>query len=240
MKKLKTLALIITFLSTVMFASAQTADDIIQKYIQAIGGKEQVSKINSLCISGKLDAMGTEGTIKSTTLNGIGARQDMEFMGSIITNCFNENDGWSINPMMGGTTAEAMPESQYKAGKNQIYIGAPFIFYAEKGFKAELLGDEAVGGVNAHKIKLTSPDSISVNYFFDPTTSLLLQTVQQIDMQGQPAESTTTYSDYRQVNGFTQPYKTAIDIGGQFEMTMTVDSVLINKPVDPAIFIKPL
>lgn len=239
MRKLKTLALIVTFLSTVLFASAQTADEIIQKYIQAIGGKEQISKINSLYVTGKLDAMGTEGTMKSTTLNGIGLRQDMEFMGSVITNCFNDKEGWAVNPMMGVTTAEAMPEAQYRAGKNQIFIGAPFIFYAEKGFKAELLGDEAVGSVNAHKIKLTSPDSISVNYYFDPTNNFLLQTIQQVDMQGQQMDNTTTFYDYRQVNGFTQPYKTVIDIGGQFEMTMTVDSVLINKQVDPAIFIKP-
>jgi hypothetical protein len=177
--------------------------------------------------------------MKSITLNGIGLRQDMEFMSSVITNCFNDKEGWSINPYMGGTDAEAMPESQYKAGKNQIFIGAPFIFYAEKGFKAELLGDEAVGSVNAHKIKLTSPDSISVNYYFDPTNNFLLQTVQQVDMQGQQMENTTTFSDYRQVSGISQPYKTVIDMGGQFEMTLTVDSVLINKPVDPSIFIKP-
>jgi hypothetical protein len=239
MKKLKTFALTISFLSMVVFASAQTADDIIQNYIKAIGGKEQVSNINSLYISGTIDAMGTIGTIKATTLNGIGARQDMDFMGSIITNCFNDKEGWSINPMMGGTTAETMPESQYKAGKNQIYIGAPFIFYAEKGYKAELLGDEAVGNVNAHKIKITSPDSISVTYFFDPATSLLLQTVQQVDMQGQQVENKTSFSDYRQIDGFTQPHKTVMDIGGQFDLTMTFDSVLINKPVDPSIFIKP-
>jgi hypothetical protein len=239
MRTLKTLTLIATFLFTAAYASAQTADGIIQKYLKAIGGKDQISKINSLYVEGNMEVMGNAGTMKTTTLNGKGYKQEMEFMGTVITNCINDKEGWSVNPMQGGTTAETIPEAQYKASKNQIYIGAPFIFYAEKGYKAELLGNENVGTVNANKVKLTAPEGTSAVYFFDPSTGYLLQTVQQMEMQGQPMESTTTFSDFRQVNGYTQPYKMYMNIGGQIDMTTTINKIEVNKPVDASIFVKP-
>jgi hypothetical protein len=140
---------------------------------------------------------------------------------------------------MGGGSAETMPEAQYKAGKERIYIGAPFVFYADKGYKAELLGSEAVGDINAWKIKMTSPDNISVLYFFDPASGYLLKSIQQTEMQGSMVDNIMTYSDYRDSGGFPQSYKLNMSVGGQFEMTMTINKIEINKTVDEAIFNKP-
>jgi hypothetical protein len=142
--------------------------------------------------------------------------------------------------MTGATSPEVMPEAQYNSGKDQIVVGAPFINYAEKGYKAELLGTEAVGTVNAYKIKMTSPDSTSSVYFFDQVNSYLLKTIQSMEMQGQMTDNEITYSDFRQVDGYTVPYKMDMNIaGGQFQMAMTVSKVELNIPVDEAIFSKP-
>jgi hypothetical protein len=240
MKTLKSLAIVFIAIFGAVIVSAQTADEIISKYIQAIGGKDLLTKITSVYTESSLEVMGMEGNVKTTTLNGKGMRQDMDISGSVITTCYNDKDGWSVNPMAGGTSPEAMSESQYNSGKDQIVVGAPFINYAEKGYKAELVGNEAVGTVNAYKIKLTTPDSTSTFYFFDPGTSYMVRTIQQMDMQGQMTDNEITYSDYRQVEGYAAPYKMDMNIaGGQFQMAMTVSKVELNKPVDETIFTKP-
>jgi len=141
--------------------------------------------------------------------------------------------------MMGSGAAEDLPEAQYNEAKNQIFVGAPFTVYAEKGYKAELLGNEAVGSANAAKVKLTAPDNTSAVYYFDLGTGLLIKSVAQGDMQGQQVENTTTYSDYREVDGYSMPYKVTISMGGMFEMTNEVTKAEVNKPVDEAIFAKP-
>lgn len=219
--------------------SSQTADDIIAKYLEVSGGKEQMSKLTSFYLEGSFDAMGNSGPMKVTTLNGKGYKMEIDMMGSTIVTCFNEKEGWSVNPFMGSSSPVTMSESQFKAGKDQIYIGAPFVFYAEKGYKAELLGSEAVGDINAWKIKMTSPESISVIYFFDPTTGYLVKNIQQAEMQGSPVENIITFSDYRISDGFPQPYKMHMSVGGQFEMTMTISKIVANITVDEAIFVKP-
>ncbi len=48
MKTLKFIALSIFTLFASQMVSAQTADEIVGKYIDAIGGKDQISKINSM------------------------------------------------------------------------------------------------------------------------------------------------------------------------------------------------
>jgi hypothetical protein len=240
MKTYKSFFLLFFALFFAVAVSAQTTDEIISKYIQTIGGKDLLTKITSVYIESSMDVMGTQGTVKTTTLNGKGMRQDMDIMGSIITTCYSDKGGWSINPMTGATSPEAMPEAQYNSGKDQIVVGAPFLNYTEKGYKAELLGTEAVGTVNAYKIKMTAPDSTSSVYFFDPVTSYLVKTIQSMEMQGQMTDNEITYSDYRQADGYTVPYKMDMNIaGGQFQMAMTVSKVELNKPVDEAIFSKP-
>jgi hypothetical protein len=239
MKTYKSIALTVTVLFTALLASAQTADEIIAKYLQTMGGKEQIKKVNSLYTEGTMDVMGNSGVLKITTLNGKGFKSEIEVMGSVITSCFNVTGGWTINPMTGSSTAESMPEAQYKAGKDQIFIGAPFIFYAEKGYKTELLGAEAVGDLNTWKIKITSPENEVVTYFFDQTTGNLVRQIRQVEMQGSMVDNTMTFSDYQQTDGFPQPHKIAINVGGQFEMTMNINKIEVNKPVDEAIFAKP-
>lgn len=240
MKTYKSIALVALALLLANSVSAQTADEIIGKYVKAIGGKDLLNKITSVYTETSTEVMGMQISGKITVLNGKGMRQDMDVNGSTMITCFNDKGGWSINPMSGGTTAEDMPAGQYNAGKAQIVVGAPFINYPENGYKAELMGTDSIAKVNAYKIKLTSPDSTSSVYFFDPNTFYMLKTIQQVEMQGQMVENIITYSDFRQINGYPIPYKMDMDLaGGQFNMTMTVTKVELNKPVNDSIFLKP-
>jgi hypothetical protein len=240
MKIYKTISLAAITMLLAVSASAQTADDIIGNHLKAIGGKDLLTKIKSVYTENTMDVMGMQITTRSTILNGKGMRQDMDVQGSAMVTCINDKEGWTINPMMGSGSAETMPESQYNSGKNQIVIGAPFVNYAEKGYKAELMGTEAVGSVKAFKIKMTAPDNMEATYFFDPGTHYLLKSVQQQDMQGQLVENIISFSDYRQTDGYYIPFKTSMDIaGGQFTMDMTVTKVELNKPVDEKIFARP-
>jgi len=77
MKTLKTLTLLFAAILCSLSSSAQTADEIIGKYIQAVGGKDKLTKITSLYTESTVDIMGMLGTIKSTTLNGKGMRQNI-------------------------------------------------------------------------------------------------------------------------------------------------------------------
>ncbi len=240
MKYTKAFSLLLVLLFCGIYVSAQTADEVIAKYVQALGGKEQLSKVNSVYTESKFEVMGMEGIGKTTILNGKGQKQDIDIMGSIITTCYTDKGGWSLNPMTGSTIAETMPDAQYKAGKDGIFIGGPFVRYPENGYKAEMLGNETVDSINAIKVRMTSPDSISTVYCFDPATGYLIKSTQQMDVQGQLTDMEVKLSDYRQADGYTAPYKMEMNIPSvQFTMLNTVTKIEVNNPVDTAFFAKP-
>ena len=184
--------------------------------------------------------MGMTGLQEATVLNGKGYKTEMEFNGEVTTNCITESGGWSINPMTGSSSAEDMTEVQYDETRTQIFIGGPFTVFGDLGYKAEALGNESVGDINAAKVQLTSPEGTSAVHLFDPGTGYLLKTVQESDMQGQMVETISSYSDYKEVDGITLPHTISVDVGGgMFVMSSIVTKVEVNKTVDPAIFIKP-
>src|SRR3954451_12636061 len=222
MKKMKTCLLTLVAFLTVAFAKAQTAEGIIAKHIEAIGGKEKLSRIKSVRMENTIQVMGNDAPSTTVILNGKGFRNESEFNGQKMVQVVTDKGGWMINPMMGGTTAQPMPEEQFKAGQEQIYA-VPFLNYAARGNKAELLGQEKVGTVNAYKIKLIGKDSGSTTYYFDPATYYIIQTVKSAEMMGQQMQVTTTYSDFKKTEyGWVVPQAMEISMGGQFSMTSKV------------------
>jgi len=241
---MKTIRLLLLSFLAIAFTgnvSGQTADEIIGKYVQAIGGKERLSKISSVYTEGSLEVMGMQGSIKTFTVNGKGSRQDIDINGTTIVSCYGEKEGWGINPMAGSGSAETMPQEQYNAGKDGIDVGGMFVDFTAKGYKAELLGNETIAGANTFKMRITSPDNIVTLHYFDATTFYLVRTVQQTEMQGQMTESIITYSDYKDSENYIMPYKMEMDMaGGQFIMVITFSKLEIDKPIDAAIFAKPI
>ncbi|HEY4874378.1 MAG TPA: hypothetical protein VIH86_02290 [Puia sp.] len=241
MRNLKFYLLSIVTALAVFTASAQTADDIINKTVDALGGKDAISKINSMTVDATMQVMGNEAPNTITVLNGKGYRSESEFNGQKIITAVTDKGGWMINPMAGANDATALPADQFKSYKEQLYIGGPLINnYAANGYKAELQGQEKVGSVNAYKIKLTSKDSVETIYYIDPTTYYPIKSVRHGNAMGQDVEITTTMSNYKKTDGgFVAPYSVDLDFGGQFQISSTIKKIELNKPVDPKIFDMP-
>lgn len=235
MKRVKRSLLSLGLFMATMAAQAQSADEVITKHLDAIGGKQKLSGITSVKMNSINSVMGNEAPATVTILNGKGYRSEAEVMGSKMVQVFTDKGAWMINPMMGSGSPEAMPEEAARAGQSQIYV-EPFFDYAAKGAKAEYGGQQKVGSVNAHKVKLTDKNGMTTTYFFDPSTYYIIQAVRTGEMMGQPIEITINYSDFKKTDyGWVVPQTTEINMG-QFAITSKLKNVEVNTPVDPAVF----
>lgn len=219
-------------------APAPTADEIVQKYVAAIGGKDAVSQVKSISMEGSVQVMGTDAPSTTLIVDGVGYKSETEFNGAKIVTCYNDKGGWNVNPMTGAADATPMPDDQYKLGKSNIYVGGALYDYAGKGGKVELLPADATG--KTFKIKLTTKDNIESVYVIDAATYLIKSTTTKAKMQDQDVDLTSTFSDYRKTDvGYQVPYTIDLDFGGQFSLTVTVKKVELNKTIDPAVFAMP-
>jgi hypothetical protein len=226
------------FLMTTLFCAAslkaQTADEIVNKYVDAIGGKDKIKQITSVYLEGSVQVMGNENPTTVTILNGKGYKSESDFNGQKAIQCYTDKGGWAVNPM-GGGAAEPMPDEQYKAGKEQIDVGGALFDYAAKGSTVELQGKDA----GAYKLKLVSKDKVETTYFIDPSTYYLVKMLKKGNMMGQEIEITIKLSDYKKTDfGNIMPFTIDTDLG-QFSLSTTIKKAEINKAVDPSIFIMP-
>ncbi len=234
MKIMKFCLLLIAAVSLSFAAKAQTAEDIIGKYADAIGGKDKLNQIKSVYTDATVSVMGGDNPASTTLLVGKGYLSQAEINGSKIIQCYTDKGGWTINPFTGSTDPTPMSDDQYQPGKDELWIGGSLLNYAAMGGKAELLGKDG----NNYKIKITV-DKSEKTYFIDATTYLLNKLTQTVSMQGQTADVSTTLSNYQKTDiGYLAPYKIDVDLG-QIQLAYTVKAITINKDVDPKIFEMP-
>jgi len=241
MKVLQVPVVVLATLTMSIAVKAQTVDEIVNKHIAAIGGKEKISAMKSIYIEADLDIQGNQGTSINSILYGKGSLTEIELAGQKIVNCISVDKGsWSINPFAGQTTATDMPESQANAAKSQLQPGGALLDYAAKGNKVELAGQEDVNGVKAYKLKVVTKDGGNLTYYIDPATFYIVKTSTKLNANGQDVEQSVSYSDYKKTDyGFVGAYSSSIEVPGGMVIAVTVRKIEVNKEIDPKIFTKP-
>jgi len=232
---------------------AQTADDIINKYINAIGGREVIGKIKSLYMEFKESPVkgGVASSGNVNFLAGKGWRIEDNTDGKKNILCVMDSAGWMGSQIQGSPAvrAQTMSKENYDDNKNKLEIevpfgppGAPFINYSEKGYKVELIGKETMDGISVYKLKLTNNANNEIDFYINANTYYLTKSVKHINTSKTPIEMTTVYSDYRKTDiGYAMPFSKTIslpllDSGG---IITTVTKEIVNSEIDPKIFEKP-
>jgi outer membrane lipoprotein-sorting protein len=236
------------FLTLTLFAAqAQTADEVISKYVDAMGGKEKLNSINTLHMEGvAVMQNGNELTTTIDRVNGKLSRRESQFgaMGS-FTMLITDKGGWVSSPRSSGKF-EAIPADKLKNTKAELDCAGSLVDYAAKGYKVEYLGKEQLDGKDCHKIKLTLTSGADITYYIDAQTYYISRESHKGSSfaggaGGRPgtqdADINTDFSDYQKTDqGYIFPYK--VKMGGMGN-GMTFEKIEVNKKLDEAKLSKP-
>lgn len=233
---MKNIVLLVVFVLGIVFmqfVQAQSVDDIINKYVEARGGKDKLSAMNSVYMEGSRQMMGNEVMVKVTMVQGKLYRNDFEVGGTTGYTIVTPTEGWSFIPMQ-SPKVEPIPADRLKTMQGQLDIAGPLVDYAAKGNKVELQGKETIDGKEAYKIKITLSSAKEVTYYIDTKTNLLIQTRQMAPARGNnaPQEIITNYSDYKLFDGIMFPQTISNPGAGPMGGSTTFDTIVVNKPVD--------
>lgn len=229
----KTFTLLTLLIGACSLATAQTADDIINKNIAAMGGLDKLNSIKTLYTEDSVNAGGIKFPVKVWEVNKKAMRAEFTVMGMTGFQIQRADSGWAFAPFQGQTTPEPMTADEVKKGQADLYVTDAFVNYKDKGFKVTYEGMDDAQGSQAYKLKVDISDSVSETYYIDPDTYYVIQVKSKATVNGKVNESTEIRSDYKKTaDGYIFPMESNSSGFGDIR-TYTVK---VNKPIDNSIF----
>jgi len=229
---MKRIFLLIIASTVVSFSFAQTADEIVNKYLVAIGGADAWKKINSMVTTGTLKLQSADIGMSQTVLNGKGSRQDISAMGMNGYNIVTPSAGWKFMPFQGQKVAEPLTADDLKESQDELDVQGTLIDYKAKGHAIEYLGTDDVEGVDAFKLKETLKSGKTETIFIDPKTYYIIRVISKQKANGKEVDVTTNLSNYQKLpEGIMMPLSIGLPFG-----EMKITKVEINKPIDENVF----
>jgi hypothetical protein len=218
-------------------AAEPTVDEILDKHLQALGGRQAWEKITSRVTKGTIEAssMGLKGELEvySKARSKSLMIQKITGMGEILDGC-DGKIAWTQNPMMGlreksgAELAAVVRESGVHAAIN---IRPAFS-------RLELKGKEKVGDREAYVILATPAEGSPVKMFFDTQTGFMTRAIMDIETPQGKFHIETTRDDYREVDGVKIAFTTRVE-NSMGRVVIKLTEVKHNVEIDDAKFNKP-
>ena len=226
-------------------AATQTADEVVEKHLAAMGGREALGKLTSRKATGTITISTPQGPIsgpvelysKVPNKTRLYVVLDLTAMGMTdkltLDQKFDGTAAWALNTLQGD---RQITGNQLDNMKNATFPN-PLLNYKAAGTTVDLLPNETVAGKSLIVLRLTPKVGSVSKLFLDPDTYLAVRNsgiVNSPEMGGD-VEQVSEASDYRTVDGLKIPFKT-IQTAGPQTVTIVLEKVEHNVAIDDAMF----
>ena len=221
-------------------ASAQTADEIIAKYIAKIGGMEKIQAVKTMRVTGKfIGGGGFEAVTVDESKRPNMQRSEFRLQGMTGITAFDGKTGWKIVPWQGKKDAESLSEEEIEPYMESDFDDA-LINYKQKKIRVEYVGLDDFEGTDAYKLKVTYPTGTVKHYFMDTDYYVPIKIETKRMVRGAEVEFETILGDYKEVGGVYYPHSIENGVKGNPNRSEVVfEKVEINIPLDDSRFVRP-
>jgi len=215
-------------------ASLPTAEQLLDKYLAAVGGADALRKIKTRVQKGTIEAMGTQSPIEIYS-EAPDKRVSVSHLngGSSVT-AFNGQAGWLTFP--GGVHRMTTAERESARIDADLYFAAD----ARELYKEfRVRPGEEVDGKATYLVGATAnPGHPAIRMYFDQESGLLLRLIRYTETALGRNPAQVDYADYRVTDGVKIPYRwTLARPNGAF--AIKIEQVQQNGPVDQKLFEPP-
>jgi hypothetical protein len=226
MKK-TTLALSLLFFTVQSFAQNKL-DKIVDKVVETLGGKEKLSTVKSIKMSGNGEQGGVKYPVNYYAIHNKCQRNDYSFNGMMGYSLITKDSGFNFNPFSGMAVPERITEDDLKLSSDAYDLEGHFINYKTKGTTIDLMENEDIDGVDAIQLRVNLKNKKTVFYYIDPDTYYIIRTTTKGVSNGQEFKYSSNFYNFKKnKEGLLFPY--TID-------NVTYDTIDINVPIDEKLF----
>ena len=220
-------------------AYSQSADDIINKYVEFIGGESQWKTIKTIVTNGQYNYGGMLFPVTTYSKAPDLYKFVVSLNGKYYAQAFDGKTGWKIDVFNGETAPTQLSGKAASAMANEanVELEDALINYKVKGYRASLEGKDSANGKSCYKIKLLRKEGDVETYYIDDKTSelVLKKTVAKNPELGN-AIIYISYSDYRKINDIRIPFKSIVKTDDQTILTIGIIKAETNTPIEDSTF----
>jgi len=222
-----------------------TAEQIVEKNVAARGGLGAWRAVETLTLSGTMDAGGTQNHALPFVLKlkrPHKSRLEILFNNQTAVQVYDGAHGWKLRPFLNRNEVETYTDAEARSAAASDELDGALIDHAAKGTRIALLGSEAVEGHPAYKLVVTSRGGARRNVWIDESTFLEVKADgEPRKLNGQLHKVTIYYRDYRGEHGLQIARLQEIAVEGVKATEKTqITAVGVNERLDDALFQKPL
>ena len=217
-----------------------SADEILNRFIEALGGRERLATVTSLAAKGAYKGF---SDLDTSTLE-LFARAPAERTTIVhtpngdVTTVYDGQAGWTAAP----ATDSPVPVLAMTAGDlDGARLDAELLFPAgiKQALKQWRVGyPTTLDDRDVQVVQGTSDGKYPVNLYFDSKSGLLVRVVRYTDSPIGLSPTEIDYTDYRDVSGIKIPFRWTVTwLDGRATTELT--SVELNRPIDTAKFRRP-
>jgi hypothetical protein len=214
--------------------SGPTADQLIDKYVNAIGGAKAIEKITSRTAQGTIDFGGTSYPVDVYSKDPEKRASFVHMPDGDSVTAFNGQEGWLGAP---GHPVRDMhgPDLDGAAIDADLHFAAHL---RQTLSQLEVRGTEKIDGHDSYLVFGRRDGKPPLRLYFDAQSGLLLRLVRYGETPLGRIPTQVDYADYREVDGVKMPFRwTLARPSGRF--TIQAKDVKQNVKVDDAKFAKP-
>lgn len=218
-------------------SATPTVDELLDKYVKAMGGKEAIEKLSSRAGKGtmELEGMGLSGPVEmyAKAPNKSALFIDLQGVGKIV-NVFDGEKGYALSPMEG---LNELKDAALAQAKRNADFYEPLNL--KKHFaKLEITGKEKVEGAEAYAVKATPAVGDPEKMYFAVDSGLLVRVDTEQDTPQGKLSISTYVSDYKDVDGVKIAHSLR-QVSAAFTAVIKMSEVKHNVTIDDAKFAKP-
>ncbi len=203
-----------------------TAQTVLDNYLSAIGGKDNVKAVNTVMMSANVNIEGVpmalSAELKIMTPNKESMEMSAEGMGVLMKQKFNGTTGYMEQQGM----RRDMPEEEIASKKEENSL-FPELYYNAENVALESI--TTIDGTDVYKVKVTNGEDASFR-FYDVNSGYLTRVETTVKAQGQTVTSVVDYSDYAKVGDVMMPQMQTVKSGPQ-TISMKMSDIKINEGV---------
>ncbi|MGA2132026.1 MAG: DUF620 domain-containing protein [Bryobacteraceae bacterium] len=219
-----------------MVAAAYAADDIkpeavLDKYVEATGGRAAYEKIHADMASGTMEitGMGLKGKLTSYRADPAKSYTVIELEGvGKIEEGSNGQVAWAINPMEGARIKQG--DERATALRNAAMQVE--MHWRDFYKKAEMAGSEDVDGKPCYKLTLTPNEGAAETRYYDKSSNLLVKVIAPVTTPNGAIVAELGLGDYRDEGGILVPHTISQKVPGA-DILIKIESVKHNPDIAP-------